>query len=155
MNIESVEKLLAETAEARAYQQVCAAYDPSSLALRLIQEISDMLANAMTIEDEEAVATQLAQMEADALREATPRLPDAPVHLPAVAVADRGDGMLCPPYQPPLLIFYSHSGRRTNEDCHGSITYFFCILLRGRFVTSGSYYTITIIIKTFDRWDNH
>ncbi|KAL1670489.1 Snf7-domain-containing protein [Schizophyllum commune] len=70
MNIESVEKLLDETAEARAYQQ----------------EISDMLANNLTAEDEDAVQNELRELQEQAIRETQPekevRLPSAPTEEP-------------------------------------------------------------------------
>ncbi|TRM60270.1 Snf7 family [Schizophyllum amplum] len=73
MNVESVEKLLDETAEARAYQE----------------EISDMLANNLTAEDEDAVQNELLELEAQALREAQPEkdisLPFAPTEEPVRA----------------------------------------------------------------------
>ncbi|TFK30766.1 hypothetical protein FA15DRAFT_662810 [Coprinopsis marcescibilis] len=46
MNVESVEKLLDETAEAREYQR----------------ELGDMLANTLTLEEEESVQEELAQI---------------------------------------------------------------------------------------------
>ncbi|KAI4527388.1 Snf7-domain-containing protein [Schizophyllum commune Tattone D] len=73
MNIESVEKLLDETAEARAYQQ----------------EISDMLANNLTAEDEDAVQNELRELQEQALRDAQPEkevsLPSAPTEEPVSA----------------------------------------------------------------------
>uniref|UniRef100_D8PP86 Uncharacterized protein n=1 Tax=Schizophyllum commune (strain H4-8 / FGSC 9210) TaxID=578458 RepID=D8PP86_SCHCM len=70
MNIESVEKLLDETAEARAYQQ----------------EISDMLANNLTAEDEDAVQNELRELQEQAIRETQPQkevsLPSAPTEEP-------------------------------------------------------------------------
>ncbi|KAJ3569058.1 hypothetical protein NP233_g5302 [Leucocoprinus birnbaumii] len=53
MNPESVERLLEETQEAREYQR----------------EISDMLANNLTLDEEEAVQEELRQLEAEALGE--------------------------------------------------------------------------------------
>ncbi|KAG7099116.1 hypothetical protein E1B28_000989 [Marasmius oreades] len=58
MNIESVERLLEETAEAREYQR----------------EIDDMLANNLTLEDEEVVQAELLALQADQLK--------APVKVP-------------------------------------------------------------------------
>ncbi|KAI5898434.1 uncharacterized protein SCHCODRAFT_02612094 [Schizophyllum commune H4-8] len=73
MNIESVEKLLDETAEARAYQQ----------------EISDMLANNLTAEDEDAVQNELRELQEQAIRETQPQkevsLPSAPTEEPVHA----------------------------------------------------------------------
>lgn len=74
MNIESVEKLLDETAEARQYQQ----------------EIADMLANNLTLDDEEAVQDELLALQQDiALEEAHAiELPDAPVEVPASSIKE-------------------------------------------------------------------
>ncbi|KAF9270131.1 hypothetical protein L218DRAFT_952324 [Marasmius fiardii PR-910] len=58
MNVESVEKLLEETAEAREYQR----------------EIDDMLANNLTLEEEDAVQAELLELQADQLK--------APVKIP-------------------------------------------------------------------------
>ncbi|KAL1754696.1 Snf7-domain-containing protein [Schizophyllum commune] len=73
MNIESVEKLLDETAEARAYQQ----------------EISDMLANNLTAEDEDAVQNELRELQEQAIWETQPdkevSLPSAPTEEPVHA----------------------------------------------------------------------
>ncbi|KAJ2919245.1 hypothetical protein MD484_g1126, partial [Candolleomyces efflorescens] len=52
MNVESVEKLLEETAEAREYQQ----------------EISEMLSNNLTMDEEEAVQAEFLQLQAEAGR---------------------------------------------------------------------------------------
>ncbi|XP_006454623.1 hypothetical protein AGABI2DRAFT_60661 [Agaricus bisporus var. bisporus H97] len=52
MDLEKVEKLLEETQEAREYQQ----------------EISDMLANNLTLEDEESVQLELRKLEAEEVR---------------------------------------------------------------------------------------
>ncbi|KAL6310038.1 Snf7-domain-containing protein [Sparassis latifolia] len=57
MNVETVEKLLEETQEAREYQR----------------EIDEMLANNLTVEDEEAVQTELRELQREAVsREALP-----------------------------------------------------------------------------------
>lgn len=73
MNIESVEKLLEETQEAREYQR----------------EIDEMLANNLTSEDEEAVQLELQalQTEATGAKEADRRiqLPSAPTGEPVAA----------------------------------------------------------------------
>ncbi|VDB99742.1 unnamed protein product [Peniophora sp. CBMAI 1063] len=68
MNVESVEKLMEETAEARAYQQ----------------EISDMLANTLSLDDEDTVQDELAQLIAEQTKqpEQNISLPDAPGHVP-------------------------------------------------------------------------
>ncbi|THG99896.1 hypothetical protein EW026_g2536 [Hermanssonia centrifuga] len=65
MNVETVEKLLDETAEAQAYQR----------------EIDDMLANSLAVEDEEAVQAELAQLQREAMGEAEP---ERPLELPSV-----------------------------------------------------------------------
>ncbi|KAH9947922.1 Snf7 family [Amylocystis lapponica] len=64
MNVESVEKLLEETQEAREYQR----------------EIDEMLANSLTVEDEEAVQSELRtlQREAAGIQE-----PDQHLELPS------------------------------------------------------------------------
>lgn len=66
MNTESVEKLLDETAEARAYQQV--RYNMNTISVLWIpiyeQEINDTLANNLTLDDEEAVQEELRQLQA-------------------------------------------------------------------------------------------
>ncbi|KXN83925.1 Charged multivesicular body protein 6 [Leucoagaricus sp. SymC.cos] len=54
MNPENVEKLLGETQEAREYQQA--------------SEISDMLADNLTLDEEEAVQQELRQLETEAVR---------------------------------------------------------------------------------------
>ncbi|KAI0348396.1 hypothetical protein BDW22DRAFT_1320403 [Trametopsis cervina] len=69
MNIDSVERLLEETAEAQAYQR----------------EIDDMLANNLTIEDEEAVQTELEALQREALGE---QEPERPIHLPSVPTTE-------------------------------------------------------------------
>ncbi|KAH9937176.1 Snf7-domain-containing protein [Fomitopsis serialis] len=75
MNVESVEKLLEETAEAREYQR----------------EIDEMLANTLSAEDEEAVQSELQALQDEALvpedeRQSAHRvqeLPSVPVTKPA------------------------------------------------------------------------
>jgi len=71
MSIESVEKLMEETAEAREYQQ----------------EIGEILSNRLTLDEEDAVQAELAELQADALgeREApqpSAELPSPPTMLP-------------------------------------------------------------------------
>lgn len=63
MTIENVEKLLAETQDAREYQR----------------EINDMLSNTMTAEDEDAVLSELAELQAEALRAQIPSVPSAAI----------------------------------------------------------------------------
>ncbi|KAF4623103.1 hypothetical protein D9613_002088 [Agrocybe pediades] len=69
MNIESVEKLLEETAEAREYQR----------------EIGDMLSNTLTLDDEEAVQRELLSLQQDVLAETNKdvQLPSVPSEEPA------------------------------------------------------------------------
>lgn len=71
MNVESVEKLLEETAEARAYQR----------------EIDEMLANTLTLDEEEAVQDELKELQAlamvEAKQEADAKLPSVPTEKPA------------------------------------------------------------------------
>lgn len=64
MNVESVEKLLEETTEAREYQR----------------EIGEMLSNNLTLDEEDAVQLELLQLQADLEAQSAPQLelPDAP-----------------------------------------------------------------------------
>ncbi|TFK83050.1 hypothetical protein K466DRAFT_577898 [Polyporus arcularius HHB13444] len=64
LNVENVERILEETQEAREYQR----------------EIDEMLANSLTLEDEEAVQAELRELQLDALGAETER----PVTLPSV-----------------------------------------------------------------------
>jgi len=66
MNIESVEKLLEETQEAREYQR----------------EIDEMLANNLSSEEEEAVQSELQALQREAMGAAVE--PERPVKLPSV-----------------------------------------------------------------------
>ncbi|KAJ7275159.1 Snf7 family [Mycena haematopus] len=67
MNVESVEKLMDETQEAREYQR----------------EIGELLANNLTADEEDAVQEELRQLEAEAVGEAAPvELPSVPTHEP-------------------------------------------------------------------------
>jgi len=72
----SVEKLLEESLEAREYQR----------------EIGEMLANTLTLDEEDAVQAELRELEADVLRDAEPLhiidLPMAPKTQP-VSTDDR------------------------------------------------------------------
>lgn len=64
MNLESVEKLLEETAEAREYQRVRIRYHVTATDISsCLQEIGDMLANTLTLDDEEAVQKELLALE--------------------------------------------------------------------------------------------
>lgn len=85
--IENVEKLLGENEEARAYQEVrtpfplCppTAYQRSHTDYNMLQEISELLANKMSNQEEEEVEDELEALEAEVNR-AT--LPNAPVTQP-------------------------------------------------------------------------
>jgi len=71
LNVESVEKLLGETAEAREYQR----------------EIDNMLTNSLSLDEEEAVQTELMSLQRETLRaqgnaEMTLSLPNAPTAKP-------------------------------------------------------------------------
>lgn len=67
LNVESVEKLIDETVEAREYQR----------------EIDDMLANHLTVEEEEAVQEELFQLQASVLTKSSPLvLPQPPAQTP-------------------------------------------------------------------------
>ncbi|KIP12488.1 hypothetical protein PHLGIDRAFT_20955 [Phlebiopsis gigantea 11061_1 CR5-6] len=70
LNVEAVERILDETAEAREYQR----------------EIDDMLANTLSVEDEEAVQAELRELEAEALggTQKPIELPQVPTHIPVV-----------------------------------------------------------------------
>ncbi|KIJ21856.1 hypothetical protein PAXINDRAFT_105427 [Paxillus involutus ATCC 200175] len=73
MSIESVEKLMEETHEAREYQR----------------EIGDLLANQLTLEEEDAVQAELMELQAASLEREEPvlkdRLPSVPTEQPAIA----------------------------------------------------------------------
>ncbi|KAI0814886.1 Snf7 family [Irpex lacteus] len=71
MNVESVERLLEETAEAQAYQR----------------EIDEMLANNLSAEDEDAVQNELEQLRREALGQTEPE-PAKPIHLPSAPTAE-------------------------------------------------------------------
>ncbi|KAH9004332.1 Snf7 family [Lactarius hatsudake] len=67
LNVESVERLLEETAEAREYQR----------------EIDNMLMNNLSLDEEDAVQAELKELQQEALNEETPlSLPDAPTTEP-------------------------------------------------------------------------
>ncbi|KAH8102519.1 Snf7-domain-containing protein [Cristinia sonorae] len=75
MNIEAVEKLLEETAEAREYQR----------------EIDDMLANTLSADDEEAVQNELRQLQEEAFVTEAPirmELPSVPTERPVSKVEE-------------------------------------------------------------------
>ena len=63
LNVENVEKLLEETAEARAYQKACLTVPHlmyhSDRCWLSSQEIDDMLTNSLSLDEEEAVQAEL------------------------------------------------------------------------------------------------
>ncbi|KAI0778483.1 Snf7 family, partial [Trametes elegans] len=70
LNVENVERIMEETAEAREYQR----------------EIDEMLAGTLTVEDEEAVQAELQQLQLETLGVSEERpisLPSAPTEAPA------------------------------------------------------------------------
>ncbi|KIJ68569.1 hypothetical protein HYDPIDRAFT_24829 [Hydnomerulius pinastri MD-312] len=73
MSIESVEKLMEETHEAREYQR----------------EIGDLLANQLSLDEEDAVQAELRELQVESLGQAEPALPDklpsVPIEPPAIA----------------------------------------------------------------------
>ena len=78
--IENVEKLLGENAEARAYQEVFLCLPRYLFYILMIQEISELLANKMSNQDEDEVEDELEALE----REVNPPtlLPDPPFKQP-------------------------------------------------------------------------
>ncbi|TFY63440.1 hypothetical protein EVJ58_g3265 [Rhodofomes roseus] len=94
MNVEAVEKLLEETAEAREYQRVCRRWpiikvSASSCPIVIpYQEIDEMLSNTLSVEEEEAVQNELQALRdevlapEDAQRRAQ-ELPSVPATAPA------------------------------------------------------------------------
>ncbi|PUU77373.1 Snf7-domain-containing protein [Tuber borchii] len=76
MSLEAVEKLMEETDEARAYQR----------------EVSNLLAGAMTNEEEDAVEDELEALEREVLgARAVPAMPDAPRMAPVSPEAPEGE----------------------------------------------------------------
>lgn len=67
MSIESVEKLMDETQEAREYQRVC--HNPCSLCSAEVgvKEIGDLLANQLTNDEEGAVQEEFRALQAEAV----------------------------------------------------------------------------------------
>lgn len=76
--IENVEKLLGETEEAQAYQKVCSteSLQLSRTTLTIQQEISEMLANRMSNQDEDEVEDELEALAAE--MSGVSQLPNAP-----------------------------------------------------------------------------
>ncbi|KAH7928513.1 hypothetical protein BV22DRAFT_1004689 [Leucogyrophana mollusca] len=75
MSIESVEKLMEETQEAREYQR----------------EVGDLLANQLTLDEEDAVQAELRELQAQAVRLPIVQveLPSAPTTQPVVSEGDQ------------------------------------------------------------------
>ena len=70
MNVESVEKLLEETAEAREYQKVLLEEAfVRVLLIRVIQEVGDMLSNNLSLDEEESVQKELLELQQDIVRQ--------------------------------------------------------------------------------------
>lgn len=68
MNVESVEKLLGESQEAQAYQRVrFLVHHLFYLTNPFIQEIDEMLANQLTLDDEDAVQAELLALQGEAV----------------------------------------------------------------------------------------
>lgn len=67
MNVESVEKLLEETSEAREYQRVCLSLYGLVLAFMVNQEIGEMLSNNLTLDEEDAVQAELRELQAESV----------------------------------------------------------------------------------------
>ena len=67
MNLETVEKIMEETAEAREYQRVHNSVDDVSMFAHGLQEIDEMLASNLTVEDEEAVQVELLALQREAV----------------------------------------------------------------------------------------
>jgi charged multivesicular body protein 6 len=68
MSIESVEKLMDETQEAREYQRVCHIFifHAACAELRMaVQEIGDLLANRLTHDEEDAVQAELLALQGE------------------------------------------------------------------------------------------
>ena len=67
MNLETVEKIMEETAEAREYQRVRGQMLSLASLTDDLQEIDEMLASNLTVEDEEAVQAELLQLQKEAV----------------------------------------------------------------------------------------
>jgi charged multivesicular body protein 6 len=77
--IENVEKLLADNEEARAYQEVRHLYLAITMyILTHVQEISELLANKMSNQDEDEVEDELEALERELNPPVVDMLPDAP-----------------------------------------------------------------------------
>jgi hypothetical protein len=67
MDIDSVEKLLEETEEAREYQRVRLFLPHLNKMLIILKEIGEMLAANLTLDEEEAVQVELVELQAVSL----------------------------------------------------------------------------------------
>ncbi|KAG6851210.1 hypothetical protein H0H93_015220 [Arthromyces matolae] len=92
LNIESVEKLLEETQEAREYQKA------RHLSILIALEISEMLSNTLTLEEEEAVQAELSELQAE---QSHIELPSAPMSDPITQTPAIGSDIAQPqPHTP-------------------------------------------------------
>ena len=72
LNVESVERLLEETAEAREYQRVCSSCPMPVIPFSeghwyLSQEIDNMLTNSLSLDEEDAVQAELKSLQQEAV----------------------------------------------------------------------------------------
>ena len=65
LNVESVERLLEETQEAREYQRVSSSQPSATSEPKSGQEIGDMLSTNLTLDEEDAVQAELRELQAD------------------------------------------------------------------------------------------
>ncbi|KAG6841925.1 hypothetical protein C0991_005105 [Blastosporella zonata] len=82
MNVESVEKLLAETQEAREYQR----------------EIGEILSNTLTLDEEDAVQAELRQLQAEQLE-----LGSTHLHIVEMPTAPTSEPVIKAPTEEPLV----------------------------------------------------
>lgn len=93
--IENVEKLLGESEEARAYQEVRSHQHErvhnDSILMRMMQEISELLANKMSNQDEEEVEDELEALEREVngVTDSVRTLPDAPITQPELTAQEK------------------------------------------------------------------
>ncbi|KAG6381077.1 Snf7-domain-containing protein [Boletus reticuloceps] len=99
MSLESVERLMEETHEAREYQRVrhfgsLGCLHELSLYFHIIQEISNLLANQLTLEEEDAVQAELLELQAASLEPPIQSmLPSAPKEQPVVYETTEHDSL--------------------------------------------------------------
>jgi len=92
MNLEGVEKLLEETQEARAYQEVGQYPSNTPGTQGCPQEISNMLANNLTLDDEEAVQEQFKELQVLAVSSPLITVAAFPLtHIQALKTGPKGD----------------------------------------------------------------